>query len=189
MRRRLSSLGHVMERAHVVQPVGELDQQHADVVAQREQELAQIFGGALIFRLRLDLAAAWSPRRPAARRWAPNNFSICSGVATVSSIVSWRIAVTIVSSSSLRSVRMPGDFDRVAEIGVARGADLGAMRLHREDIGAVDQRLRRHRDRRREPSRQVHIGCSTRQCGHSGRHVRKREKGRNGVAGRPGARA
>ena len=70
---------------------------------------------------------------------APNNFSICSGVATVSSIVSWRIAVTIVSSSSFRSVRMPGDLDRVAEIGVARGAHLGAMRLHREDIGAVDQ--------------------------------------------------
>ena len=46
----------VMERAHVVQPVGELDQQHADVVAQGEQELAQILGGALVLRLRLDLA-------------------------------------------------------------------------------------------------------------------------------------
>ena len=46
----------VMERAHVVQPVGELDQQHADVVAEREQELAQILGGALVLRLRLDLA-------------------------------------------------------------------------------------------------------------------------------------
>ena len=45
-----------MERAHVVQPVGELDQQHADVVAHREQELAQILRGALVFGLRLDLA-------------------------------------------------------------------------------------------------------------------------------------
>ena len=46
---------------------------------------------------------------PSTRRatLTPNNFSICSGVATVSSIVSWRMAVTIVSSSSLRSVRMP----------------------------------------------------------------------------------
>ena len=49
----------VMERAHVVQPVGELDQQHADVVAEREQELAQVLGGALVLRLRLDLAEAW----------------------------------------------------------------------------------------------------------------------------------
>jgi hypothetical protein len=32
----------VVERAHVVQPVGELHQQHADVVGHGEQELAQI---------------------------------------------------------------------------------------------------------------------------------------------------
>ena len=34
-----------------------------------------------------------------------------------------------------------GDLDRVAVIGVARGPGLAAMRLHREDVGAVDQRL------------------------------------------------
>ena len=39
----------VMERPHVVQPVGELHQQHPDVVGQREQELAQILGRALVF--------------------------------------------------------------------------------------------------------------------------------------------
>ena len=33
------------------------------------------------------------------------------------------------------------DLDRMAEIGVAGGADLGAVRLHREDVGAVDQPL------------------------------------------------
>ena len=35
----------------------------------------------------------------------------------------------------------PGDLDRVAEIGIARGALLGAVLLHRIDIGAVEQRL------------------------------------------------
>ena len=85
----LVAVGHVMQRAHVVQPVGELDQQHADVVAQREQELAQILRGALILRLRLDLAAAWSPRRPAGRcpcrtaarfpRWSPACPRWCRG--------------------------------------------------------------------------------------------------------------
>ena len=35
----------------------------------------------------------------------------------------------------------PRDLDRVAEIGVARGPHLGAVRLHREDVGAVDQPL------------------------------------------------
>jgi hypothetical protein len=36
--------GHVLQRAHVVQPVGELDQQHADIVGDGEQELAQVLG-------------------------------------------------------------------------------------------------------------------------------------------------
>ena len=34
-----------------------------------------------------------------------------------------------------------GHLDRMAVIGIARGAGLRAVRLHREDIGAVDQRL------------------------------------------------
>jgi hypothetical protein len=33
------------------------------------------------------------------------------------------------------------DLDRVAEIGVAGGSSLRSVRLHREDIGAVDQPL------------------------------------------------
>ena len=43
MRARLSSR-HEIERAHVVQPVGELDQQHARVVRDGEQELAKVLG-------------------------------------------------------------------------------------------------------------------------------------------------
>ena len=107
MRRRFSGLGDVMERAHVVQPVGELDQQHADVVRHREQELAQILGGALVLGLRLDLADSLVTPSTSRATLAPNSRSISSGVATVSSIVSCRIAVAIVSSSSWRSVRMP----------------------------------------------------------------------------------
>ena len=48
MRRRFSSFLMMVERAHVVQPVGELDQQDADVVGHGEQELAEILGGALV---------------------------------------------------------------------------------------------------------------------------------------------
>ena len=43
MRRRLSGR-HVLERAHVVQAVGELDQQHADVLGHRQQQLAEVLG-------------------------------------------------------------------------------------------------------------------------------------------------
>ena len=35
---------HEFQRAHVVQAVGELDQQHADVVGDRQQQLAQVLG-------------------------------------------------------------------------------------------------------------------------------------------------
>ena len=95
-----------MKRAHVVQPVGELHQQHADVVAKREQELAQVFRRAFVLRLRLDLAELGDAVDQAGDVLAEMLLDLV-GVASVSSIVSWRIAVTIVWSSSLRSVRMP----------------------------------------------------------------------------------
>src|SRR3546814_3522655 len=45
-----------VQRAHIVQPVGQLHQQHPDVVRHGEQELAQIFRRPLIFGHGLDLA-------------------------------------------------------------------------------------------------------------------------------------
>ena len=35
---------HVRERAHVVQPVGQLDQQHLHIVGDRQQKLTQVLG-------------------------------------------------------------------------------------------------------------------------------------------------
>ncbi len=34
---------HEFQRAHVVQPIGKLDQQHTNIVGNRQQQLAQIF--------------------------------------------------------------------------------------------------------------------------------------------------
>ena len=45
----------IVQRAHIVQPVGKLHQQHADIVGNRQQKLAQILRRALILGLRLDL--------------------------------------------------------------------------------------------------------------------------------------
>ena len=47
----------------------------------------------------------------------------------------------MVASSSLRSVRIAGDFERMGEIGIAGGALLRAMLLHGIDIGPVEQLL------------------------------------------------
>ena len=89
-----------------MQPVGELDEQHPDVARHGEQELAQVLRGALAFALRLDLGQLGDAVDQPGDVLAEMLLDL-SGVASVSSIVSWRMAVTIVSSSSLRSVRMP----------------------------------------------------------------------------------
>ncbi len=47
---------HEVERAHVVQAVGELDQQHADVVGDGEQQLAQVLGLLGFARHEVELA-------------------------------------------------------------------------------------------------------------------------------------
>ena len=96
---------HVLERAHVVQPVGELDQQHAHVVGDGEQELAQVLG---LLGLARDEIERFSLVRPSTR-WpmsGPKIWSISARVVGVSSIVSCSSAAAIVASSSLRSVRM-----------------------------------------------------------------------------------
>ena len=129
-----------MERAHVVQPVGKLDQQHADVVAEREQELAQVLRRALVFRLRLDLAelgdAVDQPRNVLAEQ-SLDLFG--RGERVLDRVVEDRgddrLVVELEVGEDAR------DLDRVAEIGVAGGAHLRAMGLHREDVGAVDHPL------------------------------------------------
>ena len=53
MRRCLAS-GNTPERAHVVQAVGELDQQHADVAGHRHDHLADVLGLLLLARAELE---------------------------------------------------------------------------------------------------------------------------------------
>ena len=54
MRARLPSR-HVMQGAHVVQAVGELDQQHARVVGDGEQQFAEILGLLGVFGGEVEL--------------------------------------------------------------------------------------------------------------------------------------
>ncbi len=130
----------MMERAHVVQPVGELHQQDADVVRHGEQELAQILGGALALALRLDLGELGDAVDQPGDVLAEQFLDLGRGRQRVLDRV-------VEDGGDDRLVVEPevgedaGDLDRVAVIGIARGAGLRAVRLHREDVGAVDQRL------------------------------------------------
>ena len=56
-----------LERAHVMQPVGEFDQDDPDVLCHGDDHLAEVVGLALLAALQFHAATAWSCRRPACR--------------------------------------------------------------------------------------------------------------------------
>ena len=129
-----------MERAHIVQSVGELDEQHADIVRHCEQELAEVLGGALALALRLDLGQL-GDAIDEARNIGPEMLLDLLGrrKRILDRVVEDRGGDRLVVKTKIGEDA--GHLDRMAEIGIARGAGLRPVRLHREDIGAVDQRL------------------------------------------------
>ena len=127
-----------MERAHVVEPVGELHQQHADIVAESEQELAKVLRGALILRLRLDLAELGNSVDQAGDVLAEQPLDLFRSRDRILDRVVKdggrdRLVVELQVGEDSR------DFDRVTEIRIPRRANLRPVSLHREDVGTVDQ--------------------------------------------------
>ena len=129
-----------MQRAHVVQPVAQLHQQHADILAHGQQELAQVFRRALVLGHLLDLGqlghAVHQPRDIGAEirldvvdRRQRSFHRVVEQRGGDGFLVEFQIG------------HQPGDFDRMAEIGIAAGPGLRAVLLHRIDIGAVEHRL------------------------------------------------
>ena len=131
---------HVVERAHVVQAVGELDQQHAHVVGDRQQQLAQVLRllGFLGDEVELlQLGQALDQRADVGAEQAVDLGAGGRGV--LDGVVQQRGGDGGVVELEVGEDRR--DFERMGEIRIARGALLLAMRLHGVDIGAVEQRL------------------------------------------------
>ena len=133
-----------VEGTHVVQPVGQLDQQHAQVLAHRQQELAQVLGGAFALAHRLDLRQLGDAIDQPGNVGAEQPFDVLDR--------RQRILDRVVEQRGddrflikLQLGHQPGHFDRMAEIGVAAGALLAAVLLHGVDIGPVQQHLVRIR--------------------------------------------
>ena len=134
----------MVKRAHVMQAIGELYEEYADVIRQRQQEFSQVLSGTFVFRLGLDLAelgdAVDKPRDVLSKQL----LDLVGGCKSIlDRVVEDRGGDRLVVE--LEVGQDSGDLDRVAELGIARGALLIPMRLHREDIGAVDQPLVRIR--------------------------------------------
>jgi hypothetical protein len=129
-----------VERAHVVQAIGELHQQHPDVPGHGEQELAQVLRGALILALRLDLGKLRNAVDETGDVLAEQPLHFFGrGDRILDRVVKDRGDDRLVVQPQIGEDAR--NFDRVAVIRIARSSLLAAMRLHREDVGAVDHRL------------------------------------------------
>ncbi len=101
----LGGIGDEADRAHVVQPVGELDEQDADVVRHREHELAE-FSACLVRSLKSSSWESLVTPSTSPAISSPKLTRMSSRVTSVSSTVSCSRAVAMVATSSLRSVRI-----------------------------------------------------------------------------------
>ena len=129
-----------LERAHVVQTVGQLDEQDADVLRDRQEKLAEILGLRRLARHDvefLDLRETLDQ---------PTDFRTKKLVDFLAGAV--RILDRVVQDGGddggvveLEIGEDGGDFERMGEIGIARCTGLLPVRTHRIDIGAVQKIL------------------------------------------------
>ena len=131
-------LRQVVQRPHVVQPVGELDQDDADVVHHRQQHLAEV--------LRLPLLA----RRERDRAQLGDPFDDVGDVGAEQLLDPLdrrlRVLDDVVEEPGgdrddveLHVGEQVGDLERVDEVGLARMADLSLVLEGGEDVGPPQQ--------------------------------------------------
>ena len=102
----LLRLGQRRDRAHVVEPVGELDEQDPDVLGHRDEHLAQRRGLLGLLGVELEpvqLGDAVDDRGDVRRR---SRARCRRGCVAVSSTASWSSAAAMVTSSRPRSARI-----------------------------------------------------------------------------------
>ena len=131
---------HRAEGAHIVEPVGELDQENADVIGDRQQELAEILrlGGLLRNEIEaLELGEAFDEL--ADLRAEELVDLLARGVGVLDRVVQQRDRDRGLVQMQLGEDRR--HFERMREIRVAAGALLRAMLLHGIDIGPVEERF------------------------------------------------
>ena len=129
---------HEFERSHVVQAVGQLDQENADVVGDRQQQLAQVFGLLGLARHQFQPFQLGEPFHQGADLVAEDMIDFgAGGLGILDGVVQQCGHDGGVVELEVGEDRR--DLERMREIGIAGGAGLGAMRLHGVDIGAVEQ--------------------------------------------------
>ena len=123
-----------------MQAVGELDQEHAGVVGDGEQELAKILGLLRVPGDEVELAELGQAIDQPADLFAERLVDLLARDGRVfDRVVQHRRRDRRIVDLELGQDGC--DFERMGEIGIARRPLLAAVRLHREDVGAVQQIL------------------------------------------------
>ena len=135
---------HRVERAHVVQPVGELDQDDAHVVRHREQHLAEALGLRVLARGELDLVELGDAVDHVGDGLAERGLDLDLGDGGVlHHVVQQRGGEPLRVEAPLR--QDAGDRQRVRDVRLAGLAELAAMRGVGELERALDERDVRRR--------------------------------------------
>ena len=126
-----------VQRAHVVQPVGELDQDDAHVARHRQQHLAEVLGLRLLGRGELELVELGDAVDQVGDDGAEALDQLLLGDA--------RVLEHVVQQRGLDrvGVELPvgedlGDGERVRDVGLAAAAELAEVRIVGEAEGVVD---------------------------------------------------
>ena len=131
-------LRHEVERAHVVQPVGELDQQHARVVGDGEQQLAEVLRLLGVLGGEVEPVEFGQAFDQSADLRAEDLVDLLAGGGGVlDRVVQNRGDDRRVVELEVGENRR--DFERMREERVAGRAFLRPVRLHGEDVSAVKQ--------------------------------------------------
>ena len=133
-----------VQGAHVVQAVGQLDQQDPHVLGDGQNELAQVLGLTRMLGLKLQPRQLGHALDQDGDLFAKHGGDVVAGGRGVLDHVmqqgrhDGRRIQPIVGQDAR-------DLNGMGEIGIARSPQLRAMHLHRIDVGAVQQRLVRSR--------------------------------------------
>jgi hypothetical protein len=133
-------LAHEFDGPHIVKPVGELDEQDADIVGDGQKQFAEVFRLLGFARDKIELVDLGQALNELGDLGAEQTLDLIAGRAGVLD----RVVKKRDDNGGIVKFQPgenAGDFQRVGEIGIAGGARLGAMFLHGIDIGAVEQIL------------------------------------------------
>ena len=133
-------LRHELQGAHVVEAVGELDEQDPDILGDGEQQLAEILRLRRLLRDEVELLDLGQSLDQPADILAEGGIDLAAGgVGILDGVVEERRRDGRVVEPQIGEDGR--DFEGMGEIGIAVGALLAAMLLHGVDIGLVEQVL------------------------------------------------